>query len=312
MRTTYLQAQAGQPDWRSWCERAGDKLTGLLPKDAPSLLVTGSSGRVGGALRMIWSRNQVNGLKILWHGRKAGPGVNLVWDIGNTPPVALPKGLIILHLAGLTKGSAQELAQNVQVTAAVCAAARAAEARHVFVMSSAAVYRPSADLISEDDAKGPVSPYGQAKLEAEEVAAQGLAGMGLTVLRLANLAGADALLGNCGPGKTLQLDPVAGQARGPERSYIGPHVLAGVLAGLFGHVLRGAELPGILNLAEPGILAMADLLDARGQAWAFGPPRPAAIARVALATARLQALVPMALATPATLIADLDRMRGWP
>ena len=136
--------------------------------------------------------------------------------------------------------------------------------------------------------------------------------MGLTLLRLANLAGADALLGNCGLGKTLQLDPVPGQARGPERSYIGPHVLAGVLSGLFDLVLRGCALPRVLNLAEPGIMTMADLLDARGQAWAFGPPRPAAIARVALDTKRLQALVPMAPATPATLIGDLDRMRGCP
>jgi hypothetical protein len=88
--------------------------------------------------------------------------------------------------------------------------------------------------------------------------------------------------------------------------------LAGVLSGLFDLVLRGVALPRVLNLAEPGIMAMADLLQARGQAWTFGPPRPAAISRVALDTTRLQALVPMSPATPATLIADLDRMQGWP
>ncbi len=312
MRTTYLQAQAGQPDWRFAGERAGDKLSELPPKDAPTLLVTGSTGRVGGALRAIWTENQVSGLKILWQGRKPGHGVNLVWDIGQNPPVALPKGVIILHLAGVTKGLPQDLAQNAQVAAAVCAAARAAEARHVFAMSSAAVYRPSADLIHEEDATEPVGAYGQSKLEAEAVANHALSGRGLTMLRLANLAGADALFGNCDPAKTLQLDPVPGQARGPERSYIGPHVLAGVLSGLFDLVLRGVALPRVLNLAEPGIMAMADLLQARGQAWTFGPPRPAAISRVALDTTRLQALVPMSPATPATLIADLDRMQGWP
>jgi nucleoside-diphosphate-sugar epimerase len=312
LRTTYLDTQAGQPDWQIAGERDGDKLTELLPKDATTLLVTGSGGRVGRALRAIWAENRVGGLQIQWHERKAGPGVDVVWDIGRNPPASLPKGLIILHLAGVTKGSTQDLAQNALATAAVCAAARAARARHVFVMSSAAVYRPSADLIGEDDAKEPVSAYGQAKLDAEDVAEQGLAGMGLTVLRLANLAGADALLGNCGPGKTISLDPVPGQARGPERSYIGPHVLAGVLSGLFGHVLRETDLPRVLNLAEPGIMAMADLLDALGQVWEFGPPRPAAIARVALDTMRLQALVPMAPASPTALIADLDRMRGWP
>ena len=307
-----MRSHAGQPDWQIAGERAGDKLTDLPPKDAPTLLVTGSTGRVGGALRVIWQKNLLNGMPIIWHGRKVGPGVDMVWDIGQNPPVSLPKGLIILHLAGVTKGSAQDLVQNAKVTAAVCAAARAAQARHVFVMSSAAVYGLSADLIDEDDAKVPVSAYGQAKLDAEVVAEQSLTGMGLTLLRLANLAGADALFGNCGPGKTILLDPVAGQMRGPERSYIGPHALASALSGLFRHVLCGTDLPPVLNLAEPGIMAMADLLDARGQPWEFGPPRSAAIARVALATARLSALVQMEPASPASLIADLDRMRGWP
>ena len=132
------------------------------------------------------------------------------------------------------------------------------------------------------------------------------------MLRLGNLAGADALLGRCLPDKAVTLDPIAGQSRGPERSYIGPAALASVLAGLIDCVAKG-QIPGILNIAQPPVVAMADLLDAKGQPWHFGPKNPAAVARVGLATDRLAALVPLHPATPAALIADLDQFRGrWP
>ena len=281
------------------------------PSRATGLLVTGANGRIGGALRAIWAENMVCGLPVLWHGRRAGPGVDLVWDIGENLPVGLPPGLIILHLAGLTQGSVQELAENQRVTEAVCVAARAAQAIHVFVMSSAAVYAPGPGFLTEEDAPAPVSPYGQAKLAAERAAENSLGHGGLTLLRLANLAGADALLGNCRPGQTVTLDPIDGQAGGPERSYIGPHELAQVLSGL-ALVGQGAGLPRVLNVAQPGVVAMADLLTARGHPWVFGPPRAAAIPRVALSTNRLAALLPLAPATPAGLIADLDRVAGWP
>ncbi len=284
-----------------------------LPSDTVTgLLVTGSNGRIGGALRAIWAENTTAGLPILWQGRRAEPGVDLVWDIGHNPPTELPKGLIILHLAGITTGSAGDLAENARVTQAVCTSAVASGAHHIFVMSSAAIYPPGPDPLAEDDPPGPVSPYGAAKLAAERVAQDMAGGPGLTLLRLANLAGADALLGNCKPGVPVTLDPVPGQDRGPERSYIGPLVLAQALSDLIALAARGEAPPRILNLAQPGAIAMADLLEARGQPWDFGPPRVGAIARVILSTDRLRRLITVPPATPASLIADLDRMKGWP
>lgn len=265
---------------------------------ATSVLITGSTGRVGGALRAVWADNSVGGLPILWQARRPGPGVDVAWNIGQTPPPDLPQGGIVLHLAGLTRGTAAELDENQRVTAAVCGAVRAA---HHVVMSSAAVYFPSADPIAETVPPAPISDYGRAKLAAEH-AALSVAGGRVTILRLANLAGADALLGNCRPGQVVTLDPIAGQAGGPERSYIGPRVLAQVLAGLFARV---GTLPAVINLAQPGVMAMADLLTARGQPWRFGPPRDGAVARVVLATDVLAGLVPLPPATPASLIADM-------
>ncbi len=263
---------------------------------AKNVLITGSTGRVGRALRAVWADNFAGDVPILWHGRRAGPGVDVVWDIGQKPPVGLPEGGVVLHLAGVTRGTAAELDENRRVTVAVCGAVRAA---HHLVMSSAAVYRPGPDPIAETAPPAPISDYGRAKLAAE----QAVAGAGVTMLRLANLAGADALLGNCQPGQVMTLDPIAGQARGPERSYIGPRVLAQVLAGLIGRV---GALPPVINLAQPGVMAMADLLEARGQAWRFGPPREGAVARVVLATDLLAGLVTLPVASPASLVADMD------
>ena len=278
-----------------------------------TVLVTGSAGRVGSALRAAWQDQARVGQPVLWHRRQPSERPDIVWNIGHGPAPDLPTGLILLHLAGVTRGTAAQLAENRLATAAICQMAVDRRARHVFLMSSAAVYRPIAGLISEADPPDPESVYGRAKHEAEQAAEAILTGPdspGLTILRLANLAGADALFAACVPGQTVTLDPVPGQAQGPVRSYIGPRALARVLAHLVQLAAEGMVLPRILNLAQSPVVAMGDLLDARGQPWRFGPPRSATVARVAVATDRLDALLPLPPATPAGLIADLDGLPG--
>lgn len=281
-----------------------------------ALLVTGATGRVGRALRAAWALGDAPRLPILWHGRLTAQSIDIAWNIGDDPAPELPPGLIVLHLAGVLRGSADQLAENRFITKALCRLARACRARHVFVMSSVAVYRPTADIITELDLPDPQSDYGRSKHQAEiaaETALNGPDAPGLTILRLANLAGADALLGSCKPDLPVMLDPITGQAGGPERSYIGPQVLAAVLTHLVHLADQGTALPQVLNVAQPPAVAMADLLQAKGLPWHFGPPRPGAIARVAVSTDRLAALVPLPPATPTSLIADLDSLQGrWP
>ena len=280
------------------------------PENVPiSVLVTGGSGRVGRALQAIWRANPLTNLRIIWQARQSVSSGCLQWDIGQNPPPLLPNGLIVLHLAGKTSGTPEALAQNAVATEAVCMAALEARARHVFIMSTAAVYAPGPLPLDEATTPAPQSPYGLSKLTAEQVAVR-LMQRRVTILRLANLAGADALLGTARD--EVMLDPIKGQPGGPERSYIGPRVLAQVLAGLMQMAVNGATLPPILNLAQQPPVAMADLLQAHGVKWRFGPPRAGAVARVVLNTDRLAAVVPVPQTSPSALIADMVSVPGWP
>ncbi|MEI6099655.1 MAG: SDR family oxidoreductase [Alphaproteobacteria bacterium] len=278
------------------------------------MLVTGATGRIGRALRAIWGTKLASNLPIIWQSRDLTAENDLHWDIGKTPSPPLPMGLIVLHLAGKTSGSLADLDQNAVVTQAVCQAAVDAQARHIVVMSSAAVYAPGPLPLHETDSPGPVNAYGASKLAAEQMAQHVVQGSAtrLTILRLANLAGADALLGAAIPGHAVTLDPIAGQCGGPERSYIGPRVLAQVLADLVLQAVQGADLPLVVNLAQQPPVAMADLLQACGQDWRFGPPRAAAVGRVVLNTDRLATLTDLPHTSAAALIADLRSLPGWP
>lgn len=279
--------------------------------DQTMVVVTGSAGRVGRALRAVWGHS-VAGAPIIWAARCGGQDVDLTWDIGGPDRPTLPQGAIFLHLAGQTQGSAFHLAENRRSASVLCENALAATARHVFLISSVAVYHPEPTLIAEDQPAAPVSAYGHAK-RAAEVAAQSLlpASM-LTILRLGNLAGADTLLTNARNGPVL-LDPIADQPGGPERSYIGPRALAEVLERLLALAMRRAPLPGILNLAQPPALKMADLLTAAGADWRFGAARPGSVARVAVSVARLAGLVALPTATADSVVADLASLQGlWP
>ncbi len=114
-------------------------------------------------------------------------------------------------------------------------------------------------------------------------------------------------------GGEVTLDPVAGQPAGPERSYIGPQSLAIALARLADLAAeRPSALPGVLNLAQPGAIAMGDLVTAAGLPWRLGP-NPAPAPRVVVDTARLQALAPLPPATAEGLVAELASLQGsWP
>jgi len=110
----------------------------------------------------------------------------------------------VIHMAGLIEVGRSTVRpdlfwdQNVQGTASVIAAMRATGARRLVFSSSAAVYGSDplgrwSDLLVEDGAKDPASPYGDTKLAAERMIAASCAAFGLSAiaLRYFNAAGAD-------------------------------------------------------------------------------------------------------------------------
>lgn len=264
------------------------------------LIVIGAGGRIGRLLRLIWQKAPPLHCRPVFLTRQE-------WDIDQGPaPAHLPRGGVVLDLAALR--DAEGMALNPVLAARV--ARFATDGGHALVhMSSAAVYAGGGLPLAETAPTAPHSAYGASKLAAE-VALRAEC-PGALVLRLANLAGADALSGQPA-GQGVMLDPIADGTRGPVRSYIGPLTLGTVLAVLCDR-RAGGDLAGtILNIAQPGPVAMADLLKAQGRDWQFGPPRPGVLDRMILSTDRLERLLPLPPATAEGLVQEMRLCAGWP
>lgn len=250
------------------------------------LLVTGGNGRIGRFLRAAWPWAIRDGLRPVWQSRRDIPGC-MTWDIlGEECPAGLAAGIVI-GLAGRGDPAAEPA-----LALRTLDAAAAQGARHVFLASSAAVYGPGEGLAEGADI-APVTDYGRAKAAMEAAAAdwsarRGGGAPGVTLLRIGNVVGAGRLFERGDGPKTIGEAP---EGRGPLRSWIGPGTLAAVLARLATEAVGGAALPQVLNVAAPVPRPMADLLDASGIAWSFGPEEPGTLPRVTLDTARLRGIV---------------------
>lgn len=266
-----------------------------------SVLVTGAGGRIGGILRTVWGSEAA-----IWQARTTRPGF-VAWDMLTAHwEGASLEGAVIVNLAGVTTGA--RLDDNIALARAARDLAGREGAAHLFLLSSAAVYgRGDGEPLHEEGATHPANPYGEAKLRMEALAA---GHPHVTVLRLGNVAGADALLGRAIPDVEVQLDPVPDRPGGPERSYIGPLTLARVLARLCDLAGTGATLPPVLNLAQPGSVTMAALLNAAGLPWRYGPCNPQVVPRVVLDTTRLEALMDLPPADAAAMVAEWRELQG--
>lgn len=267
------------------------------------ILVLGASGRLGMILQRHWREP---GLYPVWQFREV-PTASLLWgevlifDALAGLPVSGPVDLVI-SLAGIVPGKG-ELSLNVDLGLAAVNCAIALKARHVMLSSSAAVYGPSTEPLSEDGIARPLSAYGLAKLEMEDRALK-LAqrhGLQATMLRIGNVAGADALLNQ--HGKHRYLDRFVSGC-GPVRSYIGPQSLSLVLTSLMRCAISGISLPERLNVALRGGVAMADLCEAAGLKVTWQSAPTAALETVVLDVTRLADLVSLASAEAGAIVAE--------
>jgi nucleoside-diphosphate-sugar epimerase len=211
----------------------------------------------------------------------------------------------VIVLAGVTAGTAEELARNTDLALAGIALARERGLGPVIVMSSAGVYGPRPGTRAEGDALEPGTAYGAAKRDMEAAVASLGAGDRVTCLRVANVAGCDALFAAAGRGR-VTLDRFA-DGTGPSRAYIGPVTLARVLAALVAHA---GPLPPVLNVAWPNPVAMVDVLAAAGVAHDWTPAPATALHHLALHTQALSRIVALPKVTPAAIVAEA-RAGGW-
>lgn len=192
---------------------------------------------------------------------------------------------------------------------------------HVVLMSSAAIYRASPDAApfrETDDQTPPLSDYGLAKRAMEAAATAWYRRRSghrhvpnLTILRLANVVGADMLgdsIRTCGLDRPLRLDRFA-DGTTPRRSYLSPRSLVRALDA----ILRAPATAGVqtFNLADTRDgLEMQDILQVcrdlgRDVVWQHHPAPATAIPSVLVDSTRFLARYPRAAAGFRTSAADL-------
>lgn len=205
-------------------------------------------------------------------------------------------------LAGRTKGTEQSLAENTALALAALDLATAHDIGPVLLCSSSAVYGAAPGPHREDAILAAATPYGRAKLAMEQAVARHAAPS--CALRIANVAGADMALLNAAQGP-VSLDRFVDKTT-PLRMYSGPLSLARMMLAL----IDVATLPPVLNLAQPGMTHMGDLMDAANVRWQPRPAPDTALPALALNLTQLSELIPLTPATPESLTTEA-RLAGW-
>ena len=264
----------------------------MIPFPAHPVLILGASGKLGRALARVWPVTAPRAIR----QTRDGAGGTLAWDILNSPAPPLPALGGIIALAGVTKGTPDALAANTGLALAA-ADLGAALGLRVLVASTQAVYGALQGDVPETAIPQPTSAYGHAKLAMEAA----VAAPHVCCLRIGNVAGCGSLAGAM-TDPPVKLDRFA-DGQGPRRAILGSADLAQVLLG----AMAAPALPPVMNVARPGLLAMADLLDAVGVDWVWRPAAPGALPELALDVTLQQAICPLP-AVDAAAIAAQD----WP
>lgn len=252
------------------------------------VVLLGASGQLGQMCRLMWPLER----DLICHSRNVLPGF-VSFDqylVSDTIQKTLQKSRSIICLSGVTPKHANQsgdaFSLNTDLALAAVRLAHAVGIGRVFLVSSAAVYGRAQGVLSENSMCEPVSAYGLAKLDMEHAALKLAKDLGqpATVLRIGNVAGADAILGGWREG--MEIDELP-NGHTPRRSYIGPQTLARVL-----HALTCAtDLPDVVNIATPGSVEMGALLDAAGLSWSPRKPLSDVIEKVELSTKCLERYV---------------------
>lgn len=253
----------------------------MREEDLRPVLLVGASGRVGQLVRYHWRDHSMPKLIEQYRSRKVSEDY-IVWDpLGSTNPlldgVAKFGGFsAMICLAGVVPGPQNDLNQNRELAVSCIKAALSAGISRVLIASSSAVYGEGSGVpFLESASLEPTNDYGIAKLEMEQACESWREeGIDLCILRIGNVAGADALMTNIAkvcPEDAIDID-IFPDGRGPIRSYIGAKTLAEVLISLCQYSQR---LPPIVNVGAPVPISMDALAQASEQRWRHRDPAKA-------------------------------------
>ena len=249
-----------------------------------SLVVLGATGRLGRLIRPVWPKR----IQTTWQARRPQDGYascDILGDANRLAPV-LQGAQAVVCLAGITNARARQkgasLRDNSRLAQAVVQAAARSGVPRVLLASSAAVYGRAQSPLHEGIEGADLSPYGLAKREMEEAASALGDAYGVEVcnMRIGNVAGADAILGDWRPGYALDTFE---DGKTPKRSYVGPESLAKTIVAL----CVADTVEPCVNVACAGVVAMGDLLDAASLQWVPRPATADTIECVELDTTRL-------------------------
>ena len=227
--------------------------------------ILGANGKLGRILAHFASRTgvgwrtqaRVGTPDVLWSGR---------FDDATTKQI-FTKGATLINMIGHT-GTDETLLQDTNVRFVKDLLHTAAEAgvAHVVLASSAAVYGAGrGEPFLEDAHKQPITPYAKSKAAMEAVAqtfAAGKVAPAITILRIGNVAGADALMTSArrhtALGRPMPLHRFA-DGSVPVRSYIGPDDLFDAILALSA---PHDGPPRIFNVAHPQPVPLDGILNA--------------------------------------------------
>jgi nucleoside-diphosphate-sugar epimerase len=255
-------------------------ITSTYLQDDSAVLILGAGGRLG---RMLW-QHWPDGAHLRGQSRRELDGLLQFDPLSDHSALTRASEAVgtVICLSGVTPAHSATSGDEMHLNTDLALAALDAAPRgvRVFVASSAAVYGAADGPHLEAGKTAPVSEYGQAKFAMEQAALSQGHGR-VCVLRIGNVAGADAIVGGWREGMALDQLP---DGSTPRRSYIGPRSLAGAV-----HALCVAKsVPDVVNIAAPGVVAMGDLLDAAGLEWTPRAPQNSVIPEVELDTSTLE------------------------
>jgi UDP-glucose 4-epimerase len=184
----------------------------------------GANGKLGAILACFAKRSGLG-----WRTQSRTELTDLQWSGAFDDPAAdsvFVQGVTLINMIGYT-GPDEELLHDINIRFVKDLLVKAADTgvAHVVLASSAAVYGAGGDtFLDEDDPLRPITPYGVSKSKMEEFAhriAATSASPAITILRIGNIVGADALSaaanGHVGQARPCRCTsfPMAPQRYGP-------------------------------------------------------------------------------------------------